>query len=428
MYAKLKFPQGTKNTDMCRDIVRTIVNSTGAGGSTVGALEFVDAGNSTIDDTVAANWSLAAGQSIATGAAVEQDKEYFLQQTHANTSTKTVAIRMHNLDNSGFTKAENGNGYNQVVLTPVLDYGQSYQSTPFRPANTTGANTTLTCNHGVTAKAAHSIVHIIARDKVIAIIGDNWSYLPGRSFMAILEAPTQFENNIGRNKPSQTFFYGTERFASSYNSTTSSVKTNVVEFTSTNIMGTSYGQPLAYAMMDTLHSNELDTEVRFALLTKQSWITGNSSPSNSDPSQQFHMVAPTRDIAQADGYGTTWNYDTVGAYPAGVEGLMFPRGSSSWAYAPHAYTFDPIQSHLNINRENFSPRKPDGTPTVQLYPVAFTIGDQGSYYDFSTECGLYVCTNNVPRGINVINDGTDDYVALRLFDTSSRDGVIALRK
>jgi len=426
MYAKLTFPKGTKNTEICRDIVRTIVNSTGAGGSTVGALEFVDAGNSTIDDTVAANWSLAAGQSIATGAAVEQDKEFFLQQAHANTSTKTVAIRMHNIDNTGFAKAENISGYNQVVLTPVLDYGQSYQSTPFRPSNASSASTNTTCSHGVTAFKNKAEVHIIARDKAIAVIGDNWSYLPGRSFMAILEAPTQYENTLGRNKPSQTFFWGSERFASTLGSTAASSKGNLIDYTSTNPMGTSYGQALAYAMMDTLHSTEIDEEIRFAFLTKNSWITGNSSPSNCDPSQQFYMACPTRDTAQADGYGTTWNYDTVGTISS--ESLLFPRGSSSWAYTPHAYTFDPIAPHLNINRQNQEPRKPDGTPTVQFYPVGFTCGDKGGYYDFSTEAGLYVATNNVPRGINIINDGTDDYVALRIFDTSNRDGVICLRK
>lgn len=426
MYAKLTFPEGTKNTDVCRDIVRTIVNSTGAGGSTVGALEFVDAGNSVIEDTEAANWTLAAGQSIATGAAVEQDKEFFLQQAHANTAIKTVAIRMHNLDNSGFTKAENGTGYNTVVLTPVLDYGESYESTPFRPSNTASASTTTSCSHGVSAKKGKCVVHIIARNKVIAILGDQRSYLGGRSYMAILEAPTQYEMTIGRNKPSQTFFWGSERFESTFGASSLASKGNAVDYTSTNMMGTSYGQPLAYAMMDTFHDYDLDAEVRLAIVTKASWTTTITNPSNCDPSSQMTLALVLRDINQADGYSTSWNEGTSG--DPKPESFIFPPSSSSWGYTPHAYTFDPVQPHLSLIRKNKEPRDANGTPSVQMFPVAFTAGNQGSWFDFSTECGLYVATNNVPRGISIINDGTDDYVAFRLFDTSNRDGVITLRK
>lgn len=426
MYAKLVFPTGTANTEVCRDIVRAIENSTGAGGSTVGALEFVDAGNSTIDDTVAANWSLAAGQTIGTGAAVEQDKEFFLQQAHSNGSTKTVAIRMHNKDTSGFTKAENVSGYNSVVLTPVLDYGETYQSIPFRPSDASSANTSTAPSQGVTALLNKSTVHIIARDKVIAIIGDQWGYLPGRSFMAILEAPEQYENRIGRNKPAQSYFWGSERFSSSFNANTLSNKTSVIDYTSTNFMGTAYGQPLAYAMMDTLHNTQNDLEVRFSLLVKRNWTSSIASPANADPSQQMYMASVGRDTAQADGYNTNWNYDTVGSI--NTESFLFPPMSSNWAFTPHAYSFDPVASHLNVDLRNQNPSKLDGTPTAQLFPVGFATGDSGGYYDFSTECGLYIGTNNVPRGISIINDGTDDYVTLRIFDTSNRDGVIALRK
>lgn len=424
MYAKLVFPAGTENTQICRDIARTIANSTGAGGSTVGALEFVDAGNSTIDDTVAANWTLATG-SIPTGATVEQDKQFFFQQTHANTAVKTVALRTYRVDASGFTKANNTSGYSSVVLRPVHDYGQSYQSIPLCPGEAQTANSTFAPVVGVSALNAQATVHVIAKDKVLAVIGDRWGYVPGRSFEAILEAPTQYENIIGRNKPSQTYFYGSEMFTSSYNSAGMSNKNYVVDFTSTNVMGTSYGQPLAYFMADTLHERLTDVEVRLAGMNKSTWVNTTTNPTNSDPSSQCQFCAAVRDTGQADGWATTWNYSTTGTFNS--EQFLFPAGGSSWAYSPHAMSFDPTNAQLNTLISNQNPTDPTGTPAVQLQPVAFRIGNQGGFYDFTSECGLYVGTTNVPRGITVLNDGVDDYIALRCFDISNRDGVVVLK-
>ena len=128
MYAKLKFDSSTDFTKICRDIVRCIVNSDGAGGSTVAALEFVDASNSVIDDTVASNWSLAAGQTLGTGNSnVDLDKFMYLQQTHGNGTTKTIAIGTNYKDGTGvFTKA-NDVTYSGVCMWPVSDYGESYE-------------------------------------------------------------------------------------------------------------------------------------------------------------------------------------------------------------------------------------------------------------------------------------------------------------
>lgn len=410
---------------MCRDIARAISNSNGAGGSTVGALEFVDAGSSTIEDTVAANWTLAAGQSIPTGAFVDQDLEFNFQQTHANGSTKTVAVRIYNRDTTGNSKAENGSGYNSVVIRPVLDFGESYESTPMTPAITASASTTLAPGVGVSAKDAETTVHVIARDKVIAVIGDRWGYKPGRSFEAVLEAPVQYENIIGRNKPSQTYFYATEMFTASFGTPGLSVKVYCVDYTTTNPTAASYGQPLAYFMMDTLHEKLTNKEVRMVGVQKKSWNNALASPSNADPGTQMTFCAPTRDITQADGWGATWNYDTAGDFNS--ESLIFSGGSSSWAYHQHAYSFDPISVMYTTLLQNQYPTDPAGNPAVQLSPVVFRTGNQGGVYDFSSECGLYVATNNVPRGISVLNDGADDYVALRVFDNSNRDGCVVLK-
>ena len=427
MYAKLVFPQGTKNTEIARDIARTIANSTGAGGSTVGALEFVDAVNSTIDDTVAANWSLVTGMTIPTGATEdEQDKRFDFEQTHANGSTKTVSVRMHNEDPStGFTVSNNTAGYNSVVLRPVLDKGQAYESTPLVCDKAQTASSTTAPGTGVTAIFGSCTVRVIARDKVIAVIGDRRGYQPGRSFEAILEAPTQAENNIGRNKPAQTLFRGNESFNTTFASSGMSQKFYLVDFVTTNVMGSSYPQPLAYYMCDTLHEATTDKEVRMAAVEKSTWIPTTAAPSNSDPTSQIQMACPTRDTTQADGWGTTWNYSTTGDFSS--ESFIFGVAGNSWPYSMHGYSFDPISSYFDTRRYNPTPSDAAGNPVVQLQPVMFRTGNQGGFYDFASECGLYVLTNNVPRGISELTGGGDTYIVLRTADTGGRDGAIALK-
>ena len=116
MFAKLIFPTGTLRTQICRDITRAIVNSTGAGGSTVGALEFADQTQSTIDDTVASGWSLAPGFTLASGADVDADMQYVIQSPHSNTSTISVAVRTQFANT---TANANSTAYSAIVLNPV---------------------------------------------------------------------------------------------------------------------------------------------------------------------------------------------------------------------------------------------------------------------------------------------------------------------
>ena len=155
MFAKLIFPTGTLYTQICRDITRAIVNSTGAGGSTVSALEFADQTDSTIDDSVASGWALAPGFSVATGANVEADMRHVIQSPHTNTSTISVAIRTQFVNT---TANANNTTSSAVVLNPVSEFGESYELDIGAPDTSVNASSTFNAN-GVTGRE----VYIIAR-------------------------------------------------------------------------------------------------------------------------------------------------------------------------------------------------------------------------------------------------------------------------
>lgn len=426
MYAKLVFPGGTENTQIARDITRAIVNSTGAGGSTVGALEFADAGLSTIDDTVAAGWTLAGGESIPSGASVDQDKRFHLQQAHANTSTKTVALGVHTFNPSdGLTTANNASGYNAVRLTPVLDYGQSYVAYPFHPAQTQTASTTMTPWFGVSASLGQCTVHVIAKDKVLMIAGDKKGYDANRNFQLVMESNDTYETREGRNRPGQVWVAGAMSYGRGYSTSSLSTKPTVVDFTSTNLAGSAYPNSLMMMFCDALYSYQSDAEIRVGGVFKDSWISTGSTPSSADPGNQAGSWYIERDTGQADGYATAYNYDTVGS-PA-PESWFFPAQSSNWAYGYHALCIDPT-SH--IHDTGFSARglkDNTGNPMSLLKPMICQVGDSGHLTDFTTGAGMYLCSNTLGTEYRIINDGTDDYLTLPVSDTAGNSGAFSIK-
>ena len=426
MYAKLVFPAETENTQVARDITRAIVNSTGAGGSTVGALEFVDAGKSTIDDTVAANWTLAAGDSIPTGATVEQDKRFHLQQAHANGETKTVAIGMHIFNPAvGFTVANDTTGYNSVRLSPVMDFGQSYVAYACHPATTATANTTLSPWVGVSAKRGECTVHIIARDKVIAIAGDKNGYFPSANWTLIQEPPETYEQREGRNRPGQITMMGARAYNTGFSHANVSSKLSVTNYTSTNIMNSSYPNGLMMFFTDYLYEYSTSQEIRLAGIAKDNWFPSSAIPSNSDPSSQVNCWYLKRDVAQADGYNTDFAYDTIGT--PGAEEYFFPRQSSNWAYSQHPMSIDPTSHYFNEEFNGRAVKDIAGAAAINLTPLMTYAGNSGQLIDYTTSSGLYTAGQQAPRTQKIINDGTNDYLVLPVGDTSGNKGSFAIR-
>lgn len=426
MYAKLVFPAGTENTQIARDITRCIVNSTGAGGSTVGALEFVDAGKSTIDDTVAANWTLAGGESIPTGATVEQDKRFHLQQAHNNGTTKTVAIGMHVFNPAaGFTVANDTGAYNAVRLSAVMDFGETYVAYACHPVDTSTANTTFSTWVGVTAARGECTVNIVARDKVIMIAGDKHGYYPSANWTIIQEPPETYEQREGRNRPGQVTMMGCRAYNTGFSHASVSGKNFVTNFNSTNIMNASYPNGLMLHFTDYLYEYSTSQEIRLAGLAKDAWTATSSVPSNSDPSSQVNCWYVKRDIGQADGYSTDFAYDTVGT-PA-AEGYFFPRQSSNWSYSMHPMTIDPTSHYYNSEYNGRAVKDITGADAINLIPLMTFVGNSGQMVDYTTNAGLYMASQQAPRTQKTINDGTNDYLVLPVGATSGNKGAFAIR-
>lgn len=428
MYAKLVFPDATENTQIARDIARAIVNSTGAGGSTVGALEFVDAGSSTIDDTVAANWTLAGGESIPTGATVVQDLRYHLQQAHENGTTKTVALGVHVFDSgdTSFTKANNTSGYNCVTVTPVLDYGQSYVAYPSHPSESASPSTSVNAYFGVSATLGKATVHVIARDKTIAIIGDRKGYLPSFNYNMVTEPVDTYETREGRNRPGQIMMVGARTRTATYGAIAVSGRSLVEGGTSTQAFSTAYNNPYQSMATDLFYDYENSEEIRLSGWCNKTFINTNADPSNSDPGSQAACYAVFRDPAQATGYNPTWQYDAVGTLIK-PESFFFSRQSSSWAYSNHVLSQTPVSHFLDPNVQALGPKDLTGTDVIKMFPVAFNAGNGGNLFDVTTNSGFYVCSDNGGREDRIINDGTDDYLLCPLTSTSGDSGAIAIR-
>lgn len=426
MYAKLVFPSSTDYTKIARDIVRCINNSDGAGGSTVAALEFVTAADSSIDDTVAADWSLASGQTLGTGSTnVEQDKLMYLQQTHASTATMTVAIGTSYRDaTSGVFTNANDRPDSGVCLSPVSDYGESYEALWGKPATSVSPSSTNSPWWSVTGPE----IHIIAKDGCLTLIGKHATENNGYSYSSIIEMDS-YENRKGRNRAAMAWYIGCNIFNAAYSNDTPSATSEILNNTGTNGPFTRPYQIDAYLfLIDALYDFKNDEEYRFIGLSNSVGPVLDSRASPTTSSFQTEPYGVKRDITQANGCNTQFLRGSTNTN----ELIITIAGSSGgyWGYGS-ATAVDWLNGFASvIENDDASPRKPDGTATVFMRPVMPVFGQMKAQFDFSSVGGFYQATANFDGNLNAnISDGTDNYVALKLFSTDQTSPVaIAFKK
>lgn len=417
MYAKLVFQSGTPFTDVNRDIVRCITNSDGAGGSTVGALEFVDASQSVIDDTVASNWSLAAGQTIATGAFVEQDKQFYLQQTHANTSTKTVAMRTVYKDTTGSTQANNTT-YGGVMLCPVSDYGESYEAIWHSVAE----NTTPSVNNVIWSRITGEVVHIIARDKLIMIAGSRFGYYGGTSYCGIMEVDGS-ETRVGRNRPAQCVITGASSTVLDYDGgDQASTKDDILDITTLGPFTADHMLPAILAFVDALYDDEAGTEVRYSHMTIQNAFDDNMGIPTGTSWTGYACYA-TRNTGNSDGIGTFLSYIDNSSYAQ----QLWETSGAYWGYGQNSMGWWPA-SNSNRQHSGTSFKDVDGNNSVLLRPVFPIVGRRKHAWDLSTDGGYYLATPNFAGNFANINDGVNDYIAIKIYSAEESSVGVAFRK
>jgi hypothetical protein len=425
MYAKLVFPSNTDYTKIARDIVRCIVNSDGAGGSTVAALEFVTAADSSITDTVAADWSLASGQTLGTGSTnVEQDKLMYLQQTHASTATMTVAIGTSYRDaTSGVFTNANDRPHSGVCLSPVSDYGESYEALWGKAATSTSPSSSTSPWWSVTGPE----IHIIAKDGCLTLMGKHTTDNNGYSYSSIIEVDT-YENRKGRNRAAIGWFIGSSLFNAGYTNDIPSSTSELLNVGSVGPFTRPYGMDVYLFLIDALYDFRNNEEYRFVGFSN---AVGENLDNRGFPTTSSFNTEPygvKRDITQANGCntqflrGATNSSELLTTY-AGYSGGYWGYGSATSTGWMNGFA-------SVIENADASPRKTDGTATVFMRPVMPVIGQMKAQFDFSSAGGFYQATSNFDGNVNNnISDGTDNYVAFKLFSTDQTSPVaVAFKK
>ena len=425
MYAKLVFPSNTDYTKIARDIVRCIVNSDGAGGSTVAALEFVTAADSSITDTVAADWSLASGQTLGTGSTnVEQDKLMYLQQTHASTATMTVAIGTSYRDaTSGVFTNANDRPDSGVCLSPVSDYGESYEALWGKADTSTSPSNTTSPWWSVTGPE----IHIIAKDGCLTLIGKHITENNGYSYSSIIEVDT-YENRKGRNRAAMGWFIGSSLFNAGWNNDIPSSTSELLNVGSVGPFTSPYAMDVYLFLIDALYDFRNNEEYRFVGLSNNVGFNLDTRSVPSTGSFQTEPYGVKRDITQANGCNTQFlrggtNTNELYITVSGSTGGYWGFGSATSVGWLNGFA-------SVIENDDASPRKPDGTATVFMRPVMPVFGQMKAQFDFSSAGGFYQATANFDGNVNNnISDGTDNYVALKLFSTGQTSPVaIAFKK
>ena len=407
MFARLIFPTGTLYTQICRDVTRAIVNSTGAGGSTVGALEFADQTESTIDDTVAAGWTLAPGFTMPVGANVDEDMRFVIQSPHTNTSTISVAVRTQ-FTNSASNA--NSTAYSAVLLNPVSEFGESYELDIGAPDASVTPSSTFSGN-GVTGRE----VYIIARQGVLMIAGERANTYPGYQVSFICEADGQ-ECREGRNRPGVFFMQANRSVSNSYNSTSVDAKNEFINYTTSSAFCGYYQRPAIANWVDCMYDYRSNKEWRAVQYFPTIYGQGFYSPSTSTPTSIANWCSVYFDETAADGCGT-FDYSTTGE----IAEAMLSAGSSNWSQGIDASGWYP-RVQMNMATGNaIAPKDLDGNPVVKFTPGMSMQGFSVSLYDYATKGGYYMCTGNFPGLQTTLNTSEGDFLCIKLFATSQSD-------
>ena len=404
MFARLIFPTGTLYTQICRDVTRAIVNSTGAGGSTVGALEFADQTESTIDDTVAAGWTLAPGFTLASGADVDADMRYVIQSPHTNTSTISVAVRTQFINS-----AANANSVSTsaVVLNPVSELGESYELDIGAPDASVTPSSTFNGN-GVTGRE----VYIIARQGVLMVAGERGNSYPGYQVNFICEADGQ-ECREGRNRPGVFFMQANRSVSTNYSSTSVDDKIEFINYTSNSAFAGFYQRPAVANWVDCMYDYRTAQEWRVVQYFPTVYSNSFSSPSTSSPTGIANWCSVYFDDAAADGCGD-FDYASNGE----IAEALLSAGSSNWSQGLDVSAWYPRQIMNLATGNSVAPKDLDGNAVVKFTPGMSMQGFSTTLYDYATKGGYYMCTGNFPGLQTILNTSEGDFLCIKLFATS----------
>jgi len=392
MYAKLVFNNGTTNSEKVRDIARIVTSANGAGGATLGACEFVDVGNSTIDDTNPVNWSLGSGFSIDSGANVLADTEKVLTTTHPGGGTLGVRLACHF---SGSLTNANNTQYGGLYLSGISDYGLATEQYIWADSSVTPSASYPT------SSINGDEIHVVANERTLAIVGSRFGdHAGGKSY--IVQIPEYTGDMVYLGRPGYVLSRISDfLFESNQGYSTGSISNYYGPFNSTSQL---YDRnTIVHLFVDCFYDWISNKNVRFGVLAQGSdAVTSFSGPSSDSDSDMLHALI----------------YDDD-SFDAAVNASQILIGSeSSWAgFSDMGVIFPNRNGTL---KDRFSGRNPldsSGNPSIVLLPVYYRQGLSGQPIN-TIESGLFAANSLAGSHLDVINDGADDYIVISFGSTT----------
>lgn len=178
MYAKLKFPSGTTNGEVVRDITR-IIHESSSGSASLSNLEFITTADSELTAGANSGWALHSSNSLQSGSIAAADAQYILQGTSAtNSITKYCALYTSGAHTSSSYYNSTSMGF---CLGVVFDPNTSTENLSW---GYSGTNSSYSSSHAMAT--SDRTIRVFADPKRIIILG----YIDsGDGAFMILEGP-----------------------------------------------------------------------------------------------------------------------------------------------------------------------------------------------------------------------------------------------
>jgi len=179
MYAKLKFPSGTTNGEVVRDITR-IIHESSSGSASLSNLEFITTSESELTAGVNSGWALHSSNSLQSGNIDStNDAQYILQGTSAtNNITKYCALYTSGAHSSTSYYNSTSMGF---CLGVVFDPNTSTENLSW---GYSGTNSSYSGSHSMLT--SNRTIRVFADPKRIIILG----YIDsGNGAFMVLEGP-----------------------------------------------------------------------------------------------------------------------------------------------------------------------------------------------------------------------------------------------
>jgi len=298
-----------------------------------------------------------------------------------------------------------------MCLWPVSDYSESYEAIWGKPIST-GSPTTSTSNW---FRCTGPEIHIIAKDGCLTILGNKDNYLPGNSFMSIVEIDS-YENRVGRNRAAMAWITGGNAFTSSYAQDSPNTINDLLNVNTVGVFTGDHIMPCNLQLVDALYDFNNNEEYRFVGFGHSNYLVDTRSNATT-VGYNMSPYGIKRDTSQVNGCSTQFLTSTLNDYE--ITRAVTGSANNLWPFGATHTNWLPSHS-LVIENDAYTPRKTDGTPTIFMRPVMPVFGLMKSQFDLSTTAGFYHCTGNFAGNFNPdISDGTDTYVAFKLFATNA---------